>query len=67
MPWRLAAGYFITKEAKGKHQLEKMNKWMGESTQYNPSAIKAGYELNGQAMVSFSDMALLHLLQQVLP
>ncbi len=34
-----------------------MNKWVGESTQYNPSAIKAGYELNGQAMASFSDIA----------
>ena len=57
VPWRLAAGYFITKDERVKHQLEKMNKWVGESTQYNPSAIKAGYELNGQAMVSFSDMA----------
>ena len=57
VPWRLAAGYFITKDEKVKNQLERMNKWVGESTQYNPSAIKAGYELNGQAIVSYSDMA----------
>lgn len=31
VPWRLADGYFITKDEKVKHQLEKMNTWIMEN------------------------------------
>ena len=57
MPWRLAAGYFVTKDERIKAQLDKINKWVGKSTQYTPSAIIAGYDLKGQALVKYSDMA----------
>ena len=57
VPWRLAAGYFFTKDKEVKHQLEKINSWIIEETQSNPSSIKAGYDLDGHPLVSYSDIA----------
>ena len=57
VPWRLAAGYFFTKDKEVKHQLEKINSWIIEETQSKPSSIKAGYDLDGNPLVSYSDIA----------
>ncbi len=57
VPWRLAAGYLLTKDEEVKHQLEKINSWIIEVTKGNPSSIKAGYDLDGHALVSYSDIA----------
>lgn len=57
VPWRLAAGYFLTKDEKAKQQLEKLNEWIIEAAQGDPSLIKAGYSLDGEALVSYSDIA----------
>lgn len=57
VPWRLATGYFLTNNQEVKQQLEKMNSWIVEATQNDPSMIKAGYDLDGQALVSYTDMA----------
>lgn len=57
VPWRLAAGYFYTKDKQLKHQLEKINSWVMEAAQGNPSSIKAGYDLDGNALVSYSDIS----------
>lgn len=57
VPWRLAAGYFYTKDKQVKHELAKINSWIIEATESDPSSIKAGYELDGTPLVSYSDMA----------
>ncbi|WP_191090542.1 glycosyl hydrolase family 8 [Niallia endozanthoxylica] len=57
VPWRLAAGYVLTTDKDVKHQLEKINTWMIKATQNNPSSIKAGYDLDGHTLVSYSDIA----------
>ncbi|KAA9015512.1 glycosyl hydrolase family 8 [Niallia endozanthoxylica] len=57
VPWRLAAGYYLTKDKQVKRQLEKVNSWIIEETQSNPSSIKAGYDLDGYPLVSYSDIA----------
>ncbi|WP_071393430.1 glycosyl hydrolase family 8 [Bacillus tuaregi] len=57
VPWRLAAGYIFTKDKEVKMQLEKINSWVMEATEGHPSSIKAGYNLDGDALVSFSDIS----------
>lgn len=56
VPWRLATGYFLTNNEEVKQSLEKMNKWIKEATQNDPSMIKAGYDLSGEPLVSYIDM-----------
>lgn len=57
VPWRLASGYFLTKDEKLKQQLAKMNEWIMEATNGNPSSIKAGYKLDGQPLALSNNMA----------
>lgn len=57
VPWRLTAGYYETNNREVKSQIGKMNSWVMEIAQNNPSNIKAGFTLNGEELVSFSDMA----------
>lgn len=57
VPWRLASGYYVTNNMEVKQQLEKMNTWIIETTQGDPSMIKSGYDLAGNALVTYTDMA----------
>ncbi|MGP6146759.1 glycosyl hydrolase family 8 [Jeotgalibaca sp. A122] len=57
VPWRLASGYYVTNNIEVKQQIEKINAWVIEMTNGDPSMIKSGYDLAGNALVSYTDMA----------
>ena len=47
VPWRIAADFVLTGDKRSKKIVEKINKWIRETTQNNPDNISAGYRLNG--------------------
>ena len=47
MPWRLATDYIVSKDARAKTAIQKMNDWIMTKTSHDPSQIKDGYKLNG--------------------
>ena len=56
VPWRFGEGYFKTQNEEIKESLERMNNWMKDTTENDPSNIKAGYTLSGEPLVSYADM-----------
>ncbi|GEN50742.1 glycosyl hydrolase family 8 [Alkalibacterium pelagium] len=56
VPWRFAEGYFKTRNEEIKQSLERMNTWLKETAQNDPSNIKAGYTLSGEPLASYTDM-----------
>lgn len=56
VPWRFGEGYFTTQNEEIKESLERMNNWMKDTAENDPSNIKAGYTLSGEPLVSYADM-----------
>ncbi len=47
VPWRIATDFIMTGDKRSKEFIEKINKWIRETTQNNPDNISAGYTLDG--------------------
>ena len=47
VPWRIATDFIINGDSRSKKFVEKINKWIRETTQENPDNISAGYTLEG--------------------
>lgn len=47
VPWRIAADFIINDDTRAKKIVEKINKWIRETTKGNPDNISAGYTLEG--------------------
>lgn len=52
VPWRIATDYIINGDIRSKAIVEKINKWIKETTQNNPDNISAGYTLEGDDIKS---------------
>ncbi|MFN2377527.1 MAG: glycosyl hydrolase family 8 [Candidatus Binatia bacterium] len=50
VPWRLATDYVTSGDARAKAALDPLNAWIRTKTGNDPSAIGAGYELDGDAI-----------------
>jgi endo-1,4-beta-D-glucanase Y len=46
-PWRIATDYLLTGDKRSKNIVDKINKWIRETTKGNPDNISAGYTLAG--------------------
>jgi hypothetical protein len=49
-PWRIPTDYLLNGDVRALGTLEIMNNWVKSSTKNKPSAIRAGYKLNGSAL-----------------
>jgi hypothetical protein len=47
VPWRIATDFILNGEIKSKKIVDKINKWIKETTNNNPDNISAGYTLEG--------------------
>ena len=47
VPWRVATDFIINGDKRSKEFVEKINKWIRETTENNPDNISAGYTLQG--------------------
>jgi endoglucanase len=47
VPWRLATDYIVSRDARAKAAIAKMNSWIMASTSHDPSQIFDGYTLSG--------------------
>jgi endo-1,4-beta-D-glucanase Y len=47
VPWRVASDYIVYGDKRSKDIVEKINKWIRETTENNPDNISAGYTLAG--------------------
>jgi hypothetical protein len=47
VPWRIATDFIINGDSRSKKFVEKINKWIRETTKENPDNISAGYTLEG--------------------
>ncbi|MEP6746604.1 MAG: glycosyl hydrolase family 8 [Bacteroidota bacterium] len=47
VPWRIATDYIVNGDKRSKKIVDKINKWIKETTQGNPDNISAGYTLEG--------------------
>lgn len=56
-PWRIATDFILSGDSRAMDQLTKLNSWIRLQTKNKPSRIKAGYELNGKAIVDYGDLA----------
>lgn len=55
-PWRLATDYLVSGDARAKAAIDKMSNWVKTAPiSGNPANVRAGYELNGTALVTYSD------------
>ncbi len=50
VPWRVATDYILDGDIRSKMIVEKINKWIRNTTKENPDNISAGYYLNGDDM-----------------
>lgn len=48
IPWRIATDYLLYGDQRSKLMVEKINRWIRETTQDNPDNISAGYSLAGE-------------------
>ena len=48
IPWRIATDYLLYGDQRSKIILDKINRWIRETTQNNPDNISAGYTLGGE-------------------
>ncbi len=56
-PWRLAASALASRDADAGAAVSRMTRWVRTATGGDPSAIRAGYRLNGRELESWSDPA----------
>lgn len=56
-PWRLGIDYLLNGDSRILPLLQKLNHWVMTTTAGNPSSIKAGFQLDGSPLVTFSSMA----------
>ena len=56
-PWRIGTDYILSGDTRAINQLTTLNNWIRNKTNQNPYNIKAGYMLNGTALVSYDDLA----------
>jgi len=54
-PWRIALGYLVDGDARAKTIAQRLNGWIKSETGGDPNNVKAGYALNGGALVDYSD------------
>jgi len=47
VPWRIGSDYLLNGDPRAKEILEKINRWIRETTENNPDNISAGYSLDG--------------------
>jgi endo-1,4-beta-D-glucanase Y len=47
IPWRIGIDFILNGDGRAKKILDKINKWIRETTLDNPDNISAGYDLNG--------------------
>ena len=52
VPWRIAVDFILNGDVRSKNIVEKINKWMRETTENDPENISAGYSLAGDDMRS---------------
>ena len=52
VPWRIATDFIINGDKRSEKFIEKINKWIKETTQENPDNISAGYTLGGDDLKS---------------
>ncbi len=57
LPWRLAMGYHYLNDSRIKFQLDKINFWIKNFTKLDPNKVMAGYQLDGNPLSSYSDLA----------
>ncbi|MBJ6360199.1 glycosyl hydrolase family 8 [Paenibacillus sp. GCM10012307] len=56
-PWRIATDYLLTGDNRAFNQLTSLNNFIKSTTSNNPANIKAGYQLNGTALVNYNSGA----------
>lgn len=56
-PWRIATDYILSGDERAWDQLTKLNSWIREATNENPANIKSGYKLDGEALVTYGNLA----------
>ncbi|MCS5720728.1 glycosyl hydrolase family 8 [Herbiconiux sp. CPCC 203407] len=56
-PWRLAASALASRDADAGAAVSRITRWVRTATSSDPSAIRAGYRLNGRELESWSDSA----------
>lgn len=56
-PWRIAMDYIVYGDSRAVPTLNRINDWIKNKTTNNPSNIKGGYYLAGNAINKWSDMA----------
>jgi endo-1,4-beta-D-glucanase Y len=52
VPWRIALDFIVDGDKRSKAMVEKINKWLRETTENDPENISAGYSLAGDDMRS---------------
>ncbi len=56
-PWRLANDYLIFGDERAKKAVVKIDKWLFKSSEGDPKKVRAGYQLDGTKIYSWSDMS----------
>jgi putative cell wall-binding protein/endo-1,4-beta-D-glucanase Y len=56
-PWRLAAGWLAARDETSLAAVNRMRRWATTSTKGDPARIRAGYQLDGTALVAYGDLA----------
>jgi len=49
-PWRIASDYLVSGDARAKIALDRINLWIRAASADDPTAIRAGYQLDGTAL-----------------
>ncbi len=52
VPWRVATDYLLNGDLRASKMVDKMNRWIRETTRDNPDNISAGYTLQGEDLPS---------------
>jgi endo-1,4-beta-D-glucanase Y len=56
-PWRIGFDYLINGDERALNAVKKINEWLYQKTGGNPSKVYAGYYLNGNAAVDWTDVS----------
>ncbi|SMF91694.1 Endoglucanase Y [Paenibacillus uliginis N3/975] len=56
-PWRITTDYLLTGDNRALSQINKMNSFIKNATSSNPANVRAGYDLNGSAIVTYNSGA----------
>jgi endo-1,4-beta-D-glucanase Y len=57
VPWRIASDVLVSGDARGRDAMRALNAWVRDSTGDDPSAIRAGYALDGSPTADYETMA----------